>query len=291
MTGYGEAEGQFSGITYAVEIKALNGRYFKARVKLPDTIAYLETDIEQLLRKNLVRGMIDCTLELKNITADVLFNIDEKSLLVYIDKLSRVSSSAKAPCHIDLSGLLNLPGVIQPVSPDKQKAEQLKGIILKITEKALQRLKQMRTAEGAALAADLMGYCDVMKKNIDLIKARVGTALQEYQKKLKKRVDELLIEAKLNLNEEVLAREVAVYADRSDISEELTRLESHLDQFADSCRTDGHAAGRRLDFLTQEMLREANTIASKASDTEIIHLVVDMKCQIERIKEQVQNVE
>ena len=114
--------------------------------------------------------------------------------------------------------------------------------------------------------------------------------MQEYHKKLKKRVGELLAGAKLKLDEETLAREVAIFADRSDISEEIARLESHLQQFADSCESDGQA-GRKLDFISQEMLREANTIASKASDTEIIRLVVEIKCRIDRIKEQVQNVE
>jgi len=122
------------------------------------------------------------------------------------------------------------------------------------------------------------------------IQARCDVVLKQYAKKLKQRIDELLAQARLTLDEEALAREVAVFADRSDISEEIARLDSHLQQFTQSCEANTQA-GRRLDFISQEMLREANTIASKASDTEIARRVVDMKCQIDRIKEQVQNIE
>jgi len=162
----------------------------------------------------------------------------------------------------------------------------------------------MRAVEGAELAADLNRYCKAISEGLERIRSRSTGVLQEYSKKLKKRVDELLAEAKLKLDEDMLAREAAVFAERSDISEELSRLTSHLQQFTESCQgssssvKSGQAgnlpnnqAGRRLEFISQEMLREANTIASKASDAEISHWVVDIKCSIDRIKEQVQNVE
>jgi uncharacterized protein (TIGR00255 family) len=129
-----------------------------------------------------------------------------------------------------------------------------------------------------------------IQKDLRKIRARCDVVLKQYAKKLKQRVDALLAQAKLKLDKETLAREVAVFADRSDISEELARLDSHLQQFVQCCQSNDQA-GRRLDFISQEMLREANTIASKASDTEIVRCVVDMKCRIDRIKEQVQNVE
>jgi uncharacterized protein (TIGR00255 family) len=190
-----------------------------------------------------------------------------------------------------VGGLLTLPGIVQPALPDEKKAEQIKKMVLSVTQKAIDRLKQMRAAEGAALAADLDSHCKAVKQDLEQIRTRSGVVLQEYQKKLKKRVDELLADAKLKLDKETIAREVAIFADRSDISEEIARLDSHLQQFAESCRTNAQAAGRRLDFISQEMLREANTIASKACDTEIIRCVVDIKCRIDRIKEQVQNIE
>ena len=290
MTGYGEAGGELDGVSYVVEIKAVNSRYFKAGVKLPETAAFLEGDIEELLRKNLSRGTVSYVLRLKNVSSNMLFDIDEKALRAYMERLGRVASSADIQCPIDVGGLLTLPGILVPILPDKEKAGQIKEAVLSITQEAIDQLKQMRAAEGAALEADLGGYCEAIKHDLEQIRARRAAVLQGYQKKLKKRVDELLAEAKLKLDGEILAREVAVFADRSDISEELARLDSHLQQFTQSCQTST-PAGRRLEFISQEMLREVNTIAGKASDTEIGRCVVDMKCQIERIKEQVQNIE
>jgi len=290
MTGYGESQGEINGTAYAVEIKAVNNRYFKTSIRLPETVTFLEEDIDKLLRKNLSRGTITYVLRLKNVSANALFDIDEPALRTIIAKLDKIVSSTGVKYPIDIGGLLNLPGIVQPVLPDEETAEKIKEMILDITQEAIDQLKQMRAAEGAALAADLSSHCEVIKKSLERISARSEIILQEYQKKLKKRVDELLADAKLKLDEETLAREVAVLADRSDISEEIARLQSHLEQFTESCQANTQA-GRKLDFISQEMLREANTIASKASDSEIVRCVVDMKCGIDRIKEQVQNVE
>jgi len=290
MTGFGEAQDEINGITYIVEIRTVNNRYLKTCVRLPETTAFLEEDIDKLLRKNLSRGMVSCVLRLKNAPANVLFDIDETALRAYMEKLSRIVSSANAKSSVDIGGLLTLPGIVRPALPDEEKAKQIKKEVLSITQKAIDKLKQMRAAEGAALAADLDSNCEAIKQDLEQIRTSSGTILQEYQKKLKKRVDELLAAAKLKLDEESLAREVAIFAERSDISEEIARLDSHLQQFAESCQTDVQA-GRRLDFISQEMLREANTIASKAYSTDVIRCVVDIKCRIDRIKEQVQNVE
>jgi len=290
MTGYGESQGEINGVTYSVEIKAVNNRYLKSNIRLPETAAFLEDDIDKLLRKNLSRGTVTCVVRPKDVSANMLFDIDEKALQIYVEKLGKVVSSAGIKCPIDIGGLLNLPGVVQPVLPDEETAAEVKKVVLSITQAAIDQLKQMRATEGAALAADLEGHCDVIRQSLERIRIRSEIVLQEYQRKLKKRVDELLAAAKLNLDEDVLAREVAVFAERSDISEEIARLESHLEQFAESCRADAQT-GRRLDFISQEMLREANTIASKALDSEITRYVVDIKCRVDRIKEQVQNIE
>jgi len=295
MTGYGQAEGEVNGVSYAVEIKAVNNRYLKTNIKLPEAVAFLEEDIEKLLRKNLSRGTINCALRLKQITPNALFDIDEMALRAIMDRLSRISRSGEIspPWRIDISSLLSLPGVIRPTLPDKEMLEQIKNAVLNIIQAAIDKLKQMRAAEGSFLEADLQNHCQAIKQDLGRIRARSDAVLQEYANRLRKRVDELLAEAKLKLDEETLAREVAILADKSDISEELARLSSHLARFAESCQANPPeaAAGRRLDFISQEMLREANTIASKASDAEIIHYVVDIKCRIERIKEQAQNVE
>ena len=294
MTGYGEAGGQLNGITYEVEIRTVNNRYFKASIRLPDSMAFLEDDIGKLLRRNLSRGTANYVLRLKNVSANALFDIDETALQAYMERLSRIASSADMKCPIDVGGLLNLPGIIRPTSPDEEVAGQVKEMVLSITQEAIEKLKQMRAAEGTALEADLKKHCRVIEQDLERIRACGAAVMQGYAKRLKKRVDELLTIAKLKLDEETLAREVAIFADRSDISEEIARLDSHLQQLLQSCQgraSAGGQVGRRLDFISQEMLREANTTASKASDIEIIRCVVDIKCRIDRIKEQVQNIE
>ena len=290
MTGYGEAQGEVNGVNYVVEIKTLNNRYFKTIIRLPELAAFLEEDIDKLLRKNLSRGTVNYVLRLKDTSANTLFDINETALQAVVEKLSRAASSASVKGTVDVGNLLNLPGIIQPVSPEKEVAEKIKKLVCQISQQAIDKVGKMRAVEGKILYDDLKKQCADIQQNLQKIQARCDVVLKQYAKKLKQRVDELLAQARLKLDEETLAREVAVFADRSDISEEIARLDSHLQQFVQCCQADDQV-GRRLDFISQEMLREANTIASKASDTEIIRCVVDIKCRIDRIKEQVQNVE
>jgi uncharacterized protein (TIGR00255 family) len=290
MTGYGEAQGEVNGVSYVVEIKTLNNRYFKAIIRLPELAVFLEEDIDKLLRKNLSRGTVNYVLRLKDTSANTLFDINETALQAVVEKLSRAASSASVKGTLDVGNLLNLPGIVQPVLPEKEMAEKIKKLVCQISQQAIDKVGKMRAAEGKLLHDDLKKQCAAVQQNLQKIQARCDVVLKQYAKKLKQRVDELLAHARLKLDEETLAREVAVFADRSDISEEIARLDSHLQQFVQCCQADDQT-GRRLDFISQEMLREANTIASKASDTEIIRCVVDIKCRIDRIKEQVQNVE
>jgi len=295
MTGYGNSSGQFNGATYFVEIRSVNNKYFKARVKLPEPLLFLEEEIAEILHNELSRGVIDFVLHVKNIPSDFLVDIDHKALASYLVKLSEAASSVDLKCTIDIGSLLALPEVTTPAVPDEAKANRMRQTILELTKKALVSLKQMRAAEGKALVEDMEKHCSIIRDKLQLIRQRSETVLKEYARRLKKRADELLSSSNLQIDEQTVAREVAVFAERSDISEEIARLDSHIQQFTDTCRGKvseaGEQAGRRLDFISQEMLREANTIASKAADAEIIHIIVDIKCFIDRIKEQVQNVE
>jgi uncharacterized protein (TIGR00255 family) len=290
MTGYGEAQGEVNGVSYLVEIKTVNHRYFKAIIRLPEPVAFIEEDIDKLLRDNMSRGTVNYVLRLKNSSVNALFDIDETALKTIVEKLNRASSSAGVKGEIDISNLLSLPGIIQPALPDKKASEQIKAKVLEVSREAIDKVKQMRAAEGGFLEVDLRKHCSAIEKDLGQIHARGDIVLQEYAAKLKQRVDSLLAEVRLKLDEDTLSREVAIFAERSDISEEVARLDSHLQQFVQACQAN-ELAGRRLDFISQEMLREANTIASKASDTKIIRCVVDIKCRIDRIKEQVQNIE
>ena len=299
MTGYGSAEASLDTVTYIVEVKTVNNRYFKTKLQIPNAVAFIEDDIESLLRQNISRGMVNLVAYIKNAPAGLLFDIDEGVLGQILHRLEKIARQTKTKYTIDIVNLLNLPDIVQPARPDKRSAQKIKTIILELTKKALLSVRQMRAAEGKALEEDLERHCDALRDKLSLIRGRSEMVLRDYAERLKKRADELLTKSGVKLDEQTVARELAVFAERSDISEEIDRLDSHIQQFTDTCRATiadktaqpAEQAGRRLDFICQEMLREANTIASKAADAEIIHIVVDIKCLIDRIKEQVQNVE
>jgi uncharacterized protein (TIGR00255 family) len=290
MTGYGSAESRLEGVTYVVEVSTVNNRYFKATLRLPETLGFLEADIEKQLREGLLRGTVNYVLRQKGASAEALFEINEKALATLLKRLSKISPAGDVERELDLGGLLALPGILSPAIPSRAMAARIRAKVLSVTKQALKGLKAMRAAEGRALAADLHRHCEKIKANLSRIRTATGASPQQYADKLRKRVDDMLSAAKLKLDDETVAREVAIFADRADISEEIARLDSHLMQFEKALKGNIQA-GRKLDFICQEMLREANTIGSKASDADIVHLGVEIKCLIDRIKEQVQNVE
>jgi len=290
MTGFGQGAAEIAGIAYTVEIKTVNNRYFKPYLRLPDIAAFVQTPVEQMLRKRIYRGSVNYSLRMKNVSDKPLFEVDEIAMQGYISKLRRIAESNTVECSIDLTGLLTLPGVVQSIEPDEQQAEQIKQAVLDLTDKAVEQLVEMRLQEGKALAGDLIANCKIISQKTEGIRGRSPMVLEDYHNKLRIRVQQLQGQVEVNVAEEMLAREVAIFADRSDISEELVRLDSHLQQFESLC-VDSQQVGRKLDFISQELLREANTIASKAADVEIIQAVIDIKCAIDRIKEQVQNIE
>jgi len=292
MTGYGNAEGRIGGTTYIVEISTVNNRYFKPTIRLPETLSFLESDIEKELRKDVSRGTVNYMLRQKGAPAESLFEINEKALTTILKRLGKIAPSGGLQREHDMSGLLALPGILSPAVPSGKEAQRIQQKVLMVTKQALKGLKSMRAAEGEALSKDLEKHCTAIKSALKQIQTRSTAGPKQYAEKLRRRVEELLSVAKLKLNDETVAREVAIFADRADISEEIARLDSHLVQFAKGLKGTGmQGEGRKLDFICQEMLREANTIGSKAADSDIVHLVVDIKCRIDRIKEQVQNVE
>jgi uncharacterized protein (TIGR00255 family) len=290
MTGFGEAAGEVDGIVYTLEIRAVNNRYLKLYLRLPEMASFCQETIEKLLRKNIRRGSINYSLFMKNVSGRPLFDVDQNAINDYIVKLKSIAEANNLKCKIDLAQLLTLPAVIQPAAPDDSQAETIKQAVLSLTAQAVEKLKQMRVCEGESIAADLITDCDVIKEKLSMIGDRCPLVIQEYHDKLQKRAQQLTAEAQLNIDEQVLIREIAVFAERSDITEEVNRLDSHINQLRQLCESDQNA-GRKLDFISQEMLREANTIASKASDTQISQWVIDIKCAVDRIKEQVQNIE
>ena len=290
MTGFARVCRDIDGISFAVEIKTVNNRYFKPSIRLPETASFLEQDVEKLLRQNIYRGAVNYMLRYKNISGEPMYEIDSASMKSYVEKLNSIQHSGTIQCNINLADLLLLPGVVRPHEPENEKAEQIRKAVIGVTAQAIEQLKKMRAQEGQSLFDDLKQQCSRISGLIEGIKSRSSIVVSEYQSRLASRVKELLANVRLELDSDTLAREVALFADRSDISEEIIRLGSHIEQFLANCQT-GEYSGRRLDFISQEMLREANTIASKASDAKICNDVVEIKSCIERIKEQVQNIE
>jgi uncharacterized protein (TIGR00255 family) len=291
MTGFARVCREIDSISYAVEIRTVNNRYFKPSIKLPETTAFLEQEIEKFLRDNIYRGAVNYLLRFKNISGEPMYEIDSAAIKSYVAKLNSVNRPAGGvECRINLADLLLLPGVVRPQEPENEQAQRLRKAVLEVTGQAVEQLKIMRRQEGQALADDLAAQCSQIKSLLENIKAKKQIVVNEYKDRLASRVKDLLSSVRLELDSDVLAREVAIFADRSDIGEEIIRLSSHIEQFIAGCQTGEHS-GRKLDFISQEMLREANTIASKASDAKICFDVVQIKSCIERIKEQVQNVE
>jgi uncharacterized protein (TIGR00255 family) len=207
----------------------------------------------------------------------------------YADQLKQIEAGGDTSMRIDLASLLLLPGVMEPPSLEdivENTREDLFGLI----HQAVDGLIEMRQAEGQSLAEDLLGHCEVIREHLAAIEERAPQVVIDYHQRLTERVEELTRQAKLNLDEDALSREVALFAERSDIAEEIHRLNGHLEQFRQATDLD-EPAGRKMDFIAQEMLREANTIGSKANDADISRRVVEIKSAVDRIKEQVQNAE
>ena len=289
MTGFGAASGRIEGAEYAVEIRSVNNRYLKIALRLPEPLQSLETKIEQTLRARLQRGSVTVVVRMKLPDDQAGYRVNATALSNYLDQLRPLEVEANPMLRVDLGSLLQLPGVCTPPPPEELVEMTAEGL-LALIEEALEALMKMRLQEGLAVFEDLRANTRIIETKLTVISDRTDEVLQLYHKRLGERVGELVARAQIKIDEETLAREVAIFAERSDIAEELSRLKMYLGEFLKACE-ESEAIGRKLDFVAQEMLREANTIASKASDADVGLLVVDIKTAIDRIKEQAANVE
>jgi uncharacterized protein (TIGR00255 family) len=289
MTGFGDASAERSGTHYAVEIRSLNNRFYKSVIKLPDNLTGLEPEVETLLREGLGRGSITYILKMRSDSAEAAYHINTHALSAYLEQLQQIRGLGST-VSIDLASLVQLPGVCQEPRDETDEIARHGAVIRELTSVAIAKLVGMRTREGHSLMTDLLKHSKLIASELADIQKRAPTVIDDYHRKLTQRVNQLLSKAELQVNQADLLKEIAVFAERADISEEIQRLTSHLEAFEHACKTGEHA-GRKLDFITQEMLREANTIASKANDAEIARHIVEIKGAIDRLKEQVQNIE
>jgi len=292
MTGFGSAQLEAEGISFLVEIRSLNNRFLKMAIKLPEAVAFTSSAVEKIIRQDLARGAITYTLHMRYLGEIGALEINQAALEKYLSSLEQVRTlrGDNGMMRIDLAEVLQLPGVCQPREYNEEETTFFLETIKKLTQKALSQLCRMRREEGQSLLADLHRQGQVIRDNLAAISTLADTVVDHYRTRLQQRVYLMLAEANLKLDEELLLKETALFAERCDINEEISRLQSHLEQVEQGCRKEDQA-GRRLDFLTQEMLREANTIASKSNNARISQHVVEIKVGIDRLKEQVQNIE
>ena len=289
MTGFGAATLEAAGASVTAEARAVNHKHLQVKVRLPAEFLELEGDVEALVKRRLDRGSVALNVQFAEGARVAGPSVQPEVAARLKKELLKLARELGMPPELSLDTLARLPGVVSASAPSAQSREREKKLVLSAAEKALAALEAMRETEGRALAKDLRKNAKELERLARAVEKRMPDVVREQGAALTRRVEELLA-GKHALAPNDLAREIALIADRLDVSEELSRLSSHLAQFEAILAREG-PVGRTLDFLVQELLRETNTIGSKCNDAAVAHAVVEMKTAIERLREQVQNVE
>ncbi len=288
MTGFGEARHQDQRWTILVEMRTVNNRHFKLSAKISETHSMMEPALEQLVREKVRRGTVQLSLRIDRPRRPEDYRVNVVALASYRDQLQGLRGSDLGP--VDVAQLLVLPGVVEECRSADRGPDQDWPEIAKVVSEALSRLEAARAQEGRAMAAELTALGRGIDAQLSLIADRGPQVVQNIQKRMSERVQALLHDNGVMIEPNDLAREIAILADRGDISEEIVRLRAHLAQF-DEIIAEPESSGRKLEFVAQEMGREINTIGSKANDVPISRSVVEVKALLEKIRELVQNVE
>jgi uncharacterized protein (TIGR00255 family) len=293
MTGFGEARTQADRTAVAVEVRAVNNRYLKVTVRGSDPYPMLEAELEKVVRRHVRRGtlLVQVRVDREARTADLQLN--RAVLADYLRQIRAACDAAGTPEFAAplLAGALALPGVAPEAAHVGAPPEDEWPLVERTLEAALTRLDEMRRDEGRAMAGELLNQHRTITAQLDGVRDHLPVVMGGYRQRLLDRVRQAVGDAGVAVHPEHLVRETALFADRSDVAEEVTRLVSHLDQFAEIVRKGGEAAGRKLEFVIQEMGREANTLGSKAGDVTISRHAVEIKAALEKVRELVQNVE
>lgn len=289
MTGHGAAQQQADGVSVAADVRTVNSRFFKLSTRANEAYGGLDSRVDETVRSVIRRGTVQVDLRIeRESTAHVLVN--ESVLASYCQQLQKFRDTLDGAAPIQVELLLALPGVINDSRAVQQDADTVWPLVKQVLTAALEGLSRMRAAEGQAMAADLEANLLEIKSHLEDIAARAPLVVDSYRERLTDRINKMLAEHDVRIEPADVIREVGIYAERSDIAEETVRLHSHLTQFAKIMAME-ESQGKKLEFVTQEMFRETNTIGSKANDAEITAHVIDIKAAIERIREMIQNVE
>ena len=290
MTGYGRGECAQDGFKITVELSSVNRKQAEVSLTLPRELEVLEAQIRDAINRQVARGRVNAriTLHAAESKLSARKHINEPLAKAYAAELARLAKQLKLSGEVTLDQLLRAPGVFQ-TDEDLAGTEDLWPAVEKALNQALAALLKMREREGAHLAKDLTARTGVMRQAVEKVQKQAPTTAENYRQNLLERIKSAGLDS-IAADDDRLLKEVVLFADRSDISEELTRLQSHFQQFED-CRKAKEPVGRTLDFLAQEMNREINTIGSKANDAVISREVVTLKAELEKFREQAQNVE
>jgi uncharacterized protein (TIGR00255 family) len=289
MTGYGVGSRQKDGAAVSVEIRTVNHRFLDLHTRLPREYSYLESSIQQAVRNSLRRGRVDINVTIQNAaTASVAVNTE--AVRAYVEAAHRLGAQFNINEALDAKTLFALPGVVQNANEDQAEdgGGVLNAFVLETMGDAIKSVLQMRKLEGEAQRIDMLGVVESLQGGVEKIRKIAPHTAAEYQQKLQSRLAQLLSD--IEFDPQRLAQEVALLADKSDISEELARLDSHIQQYRTFLDSDD-PVGKKLDFLLQEMQREVNTILSKSEDLEITRQGIALKADVEKLREQAQNVE
>ena len=288
MTGYGRAQGSFSGGEVLVEIKSVNNRYLDCGVKLPRVYAFLEDSIKALVQKTISRGKVDVYIGINSAGAgNVKISLNTPVLEGYLEAMRSIARDYQVRDDISVSSLTRFSDIFL-VEKQEEDEQEVKEALLAIVAEALDAFDAMRVREGEALKTDLLGKAEDILSLVALVEERSPVTVAAYRERLTAKMQEVL--ENTAIDEARILQEAAIYADKVAVDEETVRLRSHVDQLR-SMLNGGGVIGRKLDFLMQEMNREANTIGSKGSDVEQARTVVEIKAQLEKIREQIQNIE
>ncbi len=288
MTGYGTGDAEFMDGFFHVEARAVNHRFLEVSVRTPRWLSALEGNIRQEIKARFQRGRFDVFVSLTNAHgAEGLPLLDRAATGDFVQALRLLKKELALPGEVDLQLLVQFRELLRAQDP-RVEAEETWPSLREALSKALDSVEGMRLKEGAATELDICGHLEKLQEGVHALRERASEALLEGRKRLQERVQKLLGETPVDPGR--LEQEVLFFAERSDISEEVSRLESHLQQFRSILQEDG-PRGRKLDFLLQEMFREVNTISAKGNDLALSQITVELKGELEKVREQVQNVE
>lgn len=291
MTGYGDARWQGPALTITVELRSVNNRYLKVSIKAPEVYQKLESDIERTLRETLKRGTVQVQIGLTRVSRPEDFQINPVALKTYYQQLSQFMKAEGLSNNCDITALLAVPGVVQDnASMTVEDASTSWKVLEPVVVAALAKLQKMRAEEGQKMAEGLTDLAKTFRDRLLTIQTRAPEVAVDYRKRLHEKLQVIMSDYQVELDPSALIREVAIFADRTDIHEEIVRLNSHIEQYHLFVK-EQESSGRKLDFLVQEMNRELNTIGSKANDIMITKQVVEMKATLEKMRELIQNVE